>query len=485
MLHAGKLPQWTPYVYSGMPFLADPQVGAWYPLNWPFFLAGITPRVIQCQLALHCLLAAMGGYLLGRDLLRSRAAAVFAGLFFAFSGVFAEHSSHPGVFQASSLAPWLLWTGRRAAHAARWLPALGVAAGAIMLVGHFQTALYAFFALAVFLAADFVIARGSLRASALALLVAVGAGAALSAVMVLPGLELTAESVRAGADYSKDAGASLVPGALATLVSPDHYGALDPERYTGPPDITQFYLYMGILLVPLALLGLAAPRERWYGLALVVPSVWYALGPAGGLYSLLSLLPGFGRVRAPVHMWFVAALGLALLAAAGVGVLRARFRSPWIAVALVGITGLDLYYWNMERNGLAYSRESFQDRYGSLEDRFRTVAAPLTANPLHRIWAANASPSFGPLNGSLDNRMEVTFGYNPLELARYAQYMQAATGNPKLWNGLAVTATLDSATGMFRTNPAALPRVYAPETVSAVSSRAEALARVGCARSGA
>ena len=479
MLHAGKLPQWTPYVYSGMPFLADPQVGAWYPLNWLFFLAGITPRVIQWQLALHCLLAAMGGYLLGRDLLRSRAAAVFAGLCFAFSGVFAEHSSHPGVFQASSLAPWLLWTGRRAAHAARWLPALGVAAGTIVLVGHFQTALYAFFALAVFLAADFVIARGSLRASAVALLVAVGAGAALSAVMVLPGLELTAESVRAGADYSKDAGASLVPGALATLVSPDHYGALDPERYTGPPDITQFYLYMGILLVPMALLGLAAPRERWYGLALVVPSVWYAMGPAGGLCSLLSLLPGFGRVRAPVHMWFVAALGLALLAAAGVGVLRARFRSPWIAVALVGITGLDLYYWNMERNGLAYARESFQDRYGSLEDRFRTVAAPLTANPLHRIWAANASPSFGPLNVSLDNRMEVTFGYNPLELARYAQYMQAATGNPKLWNGLAVTATLDSATGMFRTNPAALPRVYAPETVSAVPGRAEALARLG------
>src|ERR1039458_7725716 len=185
MLHAGKLPQWTPFVYSGMPFLADPQVGAWYPLNWPFFLAGITPRVIQWQLALHCLLAAMGGYLLGRDLLRSRAAAVFAGLFFAFSGVFAEHSSHPGIFQASSLAPWLLWTGRRAAHAARWLPALGVAAGTIVLVGHFQTALYAFFALAVFLAADFVIARGSLRASAVALLVGVGAGAALSAVMVL------------------------------------------------------------------------------------------------------------------------------------------------------------------------------------------------------------------------------------------------------------------------------------------------------------
>src|SRR5688572_6590477 len=33
---SGKLPFWTPYVFSGMPFLADMQTGAWYPLNWPF-----------------------------------------------------------------------------------------------------------------------------------------------------------------------------------------------------------------------------------------------------------------------------------------------------------------------------------------------------------------------------------------------------------------------------------------------------------------
>ena len=421
----------------------------------------------------------MGGYVLGRDLLHSRAAAVFAGIFFAFSGVFAAHSSHPGIFQASSLAPWLLWTGRRAARAPRWLPALGMAAGLIVLVGHFQTALYAFFALAIFLAADCACARASLRGSAVALLFAVGAGAALSAVMVLPGLELTGESVRAGADYSRDAGASLVPGALMTLVSPDHYGALDPEHYTGPPDITQFYFYMGTLLVPLALLGLTAPGERWYGLVLIVPGVWYAIGPAGGLYTLVARLPGFRSVRAPVHMWFVAALGLALLAAAGVGVLRARFRSPWIMLALLGITGPDLYYWNMERNGLAYARESFQDRYGSMEERFRTVAAPLTAARVHRIWAASPSPSFGPFNGSLDNRMEVTFGYNPLELARYTQYMEAATANPKLLNGLAVTATLDATNGMFSTNPAALPRVYAPATASAVRGRAEAAAWLG------
>ena len=43
-VHAGRLPYWTPFLYSGMPFLSDPQTGAWYPLHWPFFLIGITPH---------------------------------------------------------------------------------------------------------------------------------------------------------------------------------------------------------------------------------------------------------------------------------------------------------------------------------------------------------------------------------------------------------------------------------------------------------
>src|SRR4051794_31174183 len=46
-----RLPHWTEFSYAGFPFLADPQVGAWYPLNWPFFLTGITPNIIQLEIA--------------------------------------------------------------------------------------------------------------------------------------------------------------------------------------------------------------------------------------------------------------------------------------------------------------------------------------------------------------------------------------------------------------------------------------------------
>src|SRR5262245_28254034 len=94
----GSLPFWTPYLFSGFPFLADPQVGAWYPLNWPFFLVGITPRAIQVQLSLHALLAIVGAYLLILRMIASKSAALAGALCYGLSGFFAAHCSHVGMF---------------------------------------------------------------------------------------------------------------------------------------------------------------------------------------------------------------------------------------------------------------------------------------------------------------------------------------------------------------------------------------------------
>jgi hypothetical protein len=476
---SGRLPLWTPYLFSGFPFLADPQVGGWYPLNWPFLLLGVTPRAIQWELALHCLLALAGGYLLARQILTSRAAAVFAGVFFAFSGFFTGHSSHLATFQTPALLPWLLWAGLRAARSIRNLPALLAVAGCVVLPGHFQTALYSFFALGLLVVADYVVRRDFWRQRVLVLVLTAVAAAALPAVLVLPGLELTGQTERAGADYTRNAEGALAPGALATLVSADHYGAPEgPEGYTGPSDITQFYLYEGFLLLPLAIWGTIASGRRWLPLALIVPAVWYAFGRPMGFYSLVSLLPGFKSVRAPVQMWFVVALGLALLAAAGVEAVRARFRSSWIPAAMLLVLGADLYYWNMDHNVLSYARASFQEQYGAPEERFKAVAQPVTRDPLHRLYAPFDSPGFGPLNGALDNRIEVTYGYNPLELVRYSKYLEAAKSNPRLLDSLSVTAQLNVANGLFVPNPGALPRVYAPESASPARSREEAEARL-------
>src|SRR5260370_15921951 len=78
-------------------------------------------------------------------------------------------------------------------------------------------------------------------------------------------------------------------------------------------------------MLPLAVLGLAFERARWFALALIVPFGWYAFGPSAGLYGIIARLPGFGAVRAAVHVWFVVALGLALLSGAGLALITKCF----------------------------------------------------------------------------------------------------------------------------------------------------------------
>ncbi len=471
-VHEGHLPYWTPYLFSGFPFLADPQTGAWYPLHWPFFLAGITPKAIEWELALHAFLALCGTYLLARRLGAESPPAVLAAVFYAGGGFFAGHSSHVGMFETAALLPWLLWSALLALESDTILSLMlpGIVGGLMVLIGHFQTALYSFFALAFF-----VIARRAPWKRAAAVLIATTLAAfLLAAVAILPGLELTAESDRAAANFHGATNAALKPAALATLAMPNFYGAVS-GTYSGPPDITQFYFYAGILLVPLAIVGIWKKRS-WIALALIVPALWYAFGPPGGLYSVLTLLPGFKSVRAPVHIWFVVALGLALAAASGAAWLAERFHKSWLIVGVLVLTVGDLWYWNMADNQMAYMSMSFAEKYGDPFKNFQAALAQAKLKPFTRIWSPFDTNAFGPLNSSLEGRTEVTYGYNPLELSRYSEYLSAAERNPSLLNGLAVTHGIDTQRGTMSENTNVLPRIYAPPQVKFVASHAAARA---------
>ena len=48
----------------------------------------------------------------------------------------------------------------------------------------------------------------------------------------------------------------------------------------------------------------------------------------------------------------------------------------------------------MERNPLAYARESSRSGTAAKQERFRTVVAPLTRDPMHRIYAADRVAEF-------------------------------------------------------------------------------------------
>lgn len=460
-LRSTGLPRWTPYEFSGFPFLADPQTGEWYPLHWPFFLFGITPRAMEWELALHAFLALGGMFLFARRFIGGTAPALLAAILYAFGGFFAGHSSHLGIFETAALLPWLLWAAMRAIESGgvRDVTLVGLISGAMVLAGHFQSSLYAFCALAICTA----VARGRVERRAVTIAAALGIGFLLSAIQTLPGLVLTAESNRAVANYHTETAGALKPAALATLVMPNFYGVISGD-YKGPADITQFYYYGGLVLIPLAALGLIRRKSILIPAFLVALPLWYALGPRTGLYDLLTLLPAFKSVRSPVHVWFVISFGLAILAGLGYTFITDRFQKPWFAAALIAFALGDLWYWNMSSNPLAYDRLSYAERYGNAFDASQSRLAAVKQHPFYRIWAPAATNAFGPLNSALESRTEVTYGYNPLELTRYGDYLNAAAENPKLMNGLAVTHKIVN--GLPVENGEALDRVSVPATVT-------------------
>ncbi|MCP5120626.1 MAG: hypothetical protein GY953_58275, partial [bacterium] len=418
-VRAGKLPHWTPYIYSGFPFLADPQTAAWYPLHWPFFLAGVTPKAVQLELLLHCLIALFGTYLLVREYFPRREVAALAAGIYAFSGYFAGHSSDIGNFGAAAWLPLLLLLLRRSilTRRAEWMALAGLLVGLSALLGHFQTTLYSMFAAGMFCLAHAIEDRKRLVRALAAPAVASVIGLLIAAVLVLPGLELTGESIRGAMRFSGETNAPIVPSSLATLLLPNALGAIEGP-YEGPADITQFYFYAGFLLLPLVAFGCRKSIVLIPAVALIVPALWYGLGPSGGLYHLLSALPGFANVRAPVQIWFVVALGLALLAAAGFSALLERWNLRYLALGIPLVFFADLCYWNSIENPLAYERVSWDQSHGAglklFRDRIGSKLPPLT-----RFHAPYPSATFGPLNHPLDAAAETTYGYNPLELQRY------------------------------------------------------------------
>lgn len=466
----GKLPEWTPYLSSGIPFLSDPRTGAWYPLHWPFFLIGITPRSLAWELALHAFLAWTGAYLLARRMFGEAGPAAVGALLYAGGGFFAAHSSLLGKFEAAAVLPWLLWAalGALETGAILWTGVAGLIGGLIVLTGDIPAALECFLALIFFVAA----AKPPWSRGVSVVCASSAVAVLLGAIVLLPALELSAQAVRA--DLSA---AALPPGTFATLVAADHYGLMT-GLYSGPEDIRQHYLYSGLLLLPLAIAGFARRQKMLPPLALLVPAIWFAFGRRAGLYAALSLLPGL-RGSAPADIWFVAALGLSLAAASGAIWIVERIQRPHVWIALLALAGVDLWFWNLHRNPLVFAHVSFDELYGKHLD------SEAARSPFARIWAPAAPLTLGPAGGPLIRRMEATYGSGLADLDRYAEYMRAAENNSKLLNGLGVTHLLEEHGGKLIENPENLGRVSAPPTVSFVADRkaaAQALATLDPAR---
>lgn len=400
-LRAGRLPLWNPYLFLGVPFLANPQTAVFYPLHWPFIWLPAA-QSLEASLALHLWLAGLGVAVYVRQVARlGWLAAVVAGLIFSLSGYLGARAGQINQVSVVAWLPWLLvlleasaprWrltpTGEaanRAVPAVQWLALAGLALAVALqlLAGHTQSsfinltglALAALWpALAALLVAlgaavrrqPATVDRGALLAGGGRVAVLLGVvllGVLMSAMQLLPTLELSGLSIRSeGLALREAVSFSLQPRGLLLTLLPS-YGENLADRFATPA-YGEYVAAVGVIGLLLALLGAASGRRALaapWGLAVALTLTGFALalGAYNPLYlALVKLVPGFDLFRAPARWMLLYTLGVSLLAAYGVAALpqvtvpqlrppAIRRRGRWLAAgfALLAVTLLLVQRW--------------------------------------------------------------------------------------------------------------------------------------------
>ncbi len=333
-----RIPLWTPDVFMGAPFLANPQTGVLYPLNW-LVAPWSAPIAVKISLGLHAVVAWSGMYSLGRSRLAfSELGALLAATVFAGGGYLLAQAEHINQFQALAWFPWLLialtGTGRMAWQ--RGLLAGGVIALQI-LAGHTQSVVISGVGAAVFVVADALATdAGAWRARGLRglltlwpLVVAGLVAGVIAAGQLLPTFELQGLSMRSGGlDWRDAVSFSLDPRILGLALAPGYSRSV----------FTEFVGYVGLIALGLAALGaLARDRRRWPALACVVVGLGFAFGAYDPLYAGLALVPPFSLFRVPARWLFLFAFGAAVLAGLGLDTWTKASRRQRIAATLVAV----------------------------------------------------------------------------------------------------------------------------------------------------
>ena len=327
----GRLPLWNPYTFMGAPFLAKSQVGFFYPFN---LLTAWLPveLAVSWNIALHLVIAALGTQALARfGMGLGRTASFAAALAFGLGGYLGAQVEHLNQLQVLAWLPWGVLLVGRVERVGQLGPVAGLALVIALqvLAGHAQSLYISLTALALAACAHMFSAMVRTRprgmpavARAAAPLLAVAAASAVAAmvcgIQLLPTLELSGQSARAGGLSFNEAGSfSWRPWVVARALMPTYGDPLFPE----------YVAYLGAAGLALGVLGLTAYRRSStlpvFPLILLIAGFVLALGAATPLFGVLyRFLPGFNLFRAQARWLVLFALGAALLIGIGTQKLR-------------------------------------------------------------------------------------------------------------------------------------------------------------------
>lgn len=317
-----QLPIWNPYIFSGFPLLGAAQAGVLFPLNW-FFLFLSAPLAMNLAVLSTYALAGLGAYVFSRRSGASIFGSIITGVVWQWSGFFIAHIGHTNMIQTASLLPWVLWAIEGYAQTGKRSRALLIASLVAFqsFAGHPQVLAYSLLLAAAY-AGFMALNSGAARRRYLVTIAMAASGLALSAVQILPTLELARNSVRADVNYEFFTSLSLPPKFFFTLFAPYLLGGGDGSLYSlpyvGPPFYGEYAGYVGVATLMLAIAAPFIKRNAqtnfWSGVALVSFALTLGQFWPLGLYRIVFHIPLLNVFRVPARHLVEVDFALAVLA---------------------------------------------------------------------------------------------------------------------------------------------------------------------------
>jgi hypothetical protein len=420
----GKLPLWNPYQLCGIPGLASLQAGFFYPGHVLYLLLPVKLAFGLSGL-LHLAFVAVSMAALARRLGLAAGAIAVAAVVLAIRGRYPGMVFFPNMLEAAAWLP----LGAMAVLAVvrggglRSAGLLGICTGMSLLAGYPQVSVYLVYGWGALLATFLVLERKDaatwLRCSGFFVL-ALCLGAALSAVQLLPGWELSVEGTRS-------------PGALSRWQQ-FPFGWFGPgigEAFVKTLQAPFPLLTLSLGWVALACLASALfsrARRVFVLLCLLVAGVvvLFAMGPVTPIFDWIAQLPALSWFRFPRRSLFLVDFFLALVA--GVGAhsalrwLQGRFSESsasarWLAALPIALLVLEIFVAPPNRESVYFAPGSM-DVYSQERDFYTRIRDSGT-----RVWIRSAGiQSKLPPKLASYFEMRSVGDYEPLNLRRQAEY---------------------------------------------------------------
>ncbi len=442
-LLSGRIPLWNPYLLGGQPFVGNPQMWVFYPTT-P--LLAFVPAWVYLNIVCYASLVLCGicFYHFLFRWTRSHWASLMGGMTYMGSACLIARLQFPPMVMSAPFCPLLLLLLDRQLDAPHFknIVKIAVTVGLLVLAAHPQMAYFIIGVSVIYTGLrlwDYASQQEPERVvlwwikRCLPLLFALVWGVGLSAVQVLPVLQLTRESPRVDMDVKEANRFYMEPKQLLTLLLPHYWGHPATGDYSGRGNAWEPAIFVGWL--PLVFIGAAVKSFRrrrvvafWFVVAGV--SIWLAFGMHGGLFSLaFYYLPGLNRFHDPARFLYLTTLAFAFLTGIGAkavvakgGVARGAILACCVALPLIVFSvewnptipyqRLD-YTPQITQNPLTKGGRLYIPHYVNLWRRF------VNYNDYGRNDRRTTQAFMNTLipNIGLRYRTEMVYGYEPVPIA--------------------------------------------------------------------